>query len=531
MKTSPFRLFPVLFLIPSLAFSASVAGKVRAALGECERQKAKQVKWSPLVVGTSIFQTDRLRTGAESEIIFGLPDGSTVSIAENAEVEIERLLEPDGKGSFDTRLNVEDGFVKFAIKKQKKQSKFRFKTGTHTASIRGTDGFVGAGGGNFFASLSTGKLDVEKGDAAPEASIGAGETVLGGDSLVTLKLASSGNPKLASRLVEIMKSGKALDEMVKDVKAADASVQEEMKKAAVESLPENGFTLDAESAEVCEAGLTISGNYRTADPNAKLVVKLGKTFTSSNLVAVADGAPHAFVQNIPVNDANGLWTETEAQVVFTSAKAKDTKRVAVSVNASCAGVNQVAPQIQFVSYDSVACKAQLSVGGMQGDEALLALSVDGSSTSEETVSKNGQKTMKLEPGVHEYVYTATDLAKNVATAKKSMGCYPVQRFVVEVFGEPNEKLLVPPPPMEIADRIGKSLQFKIKNPENDPQFLYRVTVRQNGKVILQETLSQIQSLDYDIPVELVRGAKNKFDIEVIHKSGFKAKAVKRFEVR
>lgn len=530
MKTSPFRLLPVLFLIPSLAFSASVAGKVRAALGECERQKAKQVKWSPLVVGASIFQTDRLRTGAESEIIFGLPDGSTVSIAENAEVEIERLLEPDGKGSFDTRLNVEDGFVKFAIKKQKKQSKFRFKTGVHTASIRGTDGFVG-GGENFFASLSTGKLDVQTGEDGPASSIGAGETIFGKDSLVTLKLASSGNPKLARRLVAIMKSGKALDEMVKDVKAADASVQEEMKKAAVESLPENGFTLDAESAEVCEAGLTVSGNYRTADPNAKLVVKLGKTFTSSNLVAVADGAPHAFVQNIPVNDANGLWTETEAQVVFTSAKAKDTKKVAVGVNASCAGVNLVAPQIQFVSYDSVACKARLSVGGMQGDEALLALSVDGSATSEETVSKNGQKTVKLVPGVHEYVYTATDLAKNVATAKKSMGCYPVQRFVVEVFGEPNENLLVPPPPMGIADRIGKTLQFKIKNPENDPQFLYRVTVRQNGKVILQETLSQIQSLDYDIPVELVRGAKNKFDIEVIHKSGFKAKAVKRFEVR
>lgn len=530
MKTSPFRLLPVLFLIPSLVFSASVAGKVRAALGECERQKAKQVKWSPLVVGASIFQTDRLRTGAESEIIFGLPDGSTVSIAENAEVEIERLLEPDGKGSFDTRLNVEDGFVKFAIKKQKKQSKFRFKTGVHTASIRGTDGFVG-GGENFFASLSTGKLDVQTGEDGPASSIGAGETIFGKDSLVTLKLASSGNPKLARRLVAIMKSGKALDEMVKDVKAADASVQEEMKKAAVESLPENGFTLDAESAEVCEAGLTVSGNYRTADPNAKLVVKLGKTFTSSNLVAVADGAPHAFVQNIPVNDANGLWTETEAQVVFTSAKAKDTKKVAVGVNASCAGVNQVAPQIQFVSYDSVACKAQLSVGGMQGDEALLALSVDGSATSEETVSKNGQKTVQLVPGVHEYVYTATDLAKNVATAKKSMGCYPVQRFVVEVFGEPNENLLVPPPPMGIADRIGKTLQFKIKNPENDPQFLYRVTVRQNGKVILQETLSQIQSLDYDIPVELVRGAKNKFDIEVIHKSGSKAKAVKRFEVR
>ena len=530
MKASPFCLFPVLFLIPSLAFSAPVAGKVRAALGECERQKAKQVKWSPLVVGASIFQTDRLRTGAESEIIFGLPDGSTVSIAENAEVEIERLLEPDGKGSFDTRLNVEDGFVKFAIKKQKKQSKFRFKTGTHTASIRGTEGFVG-GGENFFASLSTGKLEVQAGEEGPASAIGAGETIFGKDSLVTLKLASSGNPKFANRLLQIMKSGKSLDEIVKDVKAADVSVQEEIKKNAVESLPENGFTLETgDVVEVCDGGLVVSGNYRTSDPNAKLVVKMGKSYVSENLVAVADGAQHAFVHNVPVNDVNGLWTETVAVVQFTSGKIRDSKNIAVNVNAACPGVNQIAPQLQLVSYDSVACRAQVSVGGMQGDAGALSMAVDGTPASEVAVTKNMQQAFKLTSGVHEYEFAAKDQAGKEAVVKKMMGCFPVQRFNVDVFGGSREKLLVPPPPMGIQDRIAKTLQFKIRSPENDPQFLYRVTVKQNGKVILQETLSQIQTLDYEVPVELVRDGRNKFDIEVIHKSGFKVKANKQFEV-
>ena len=55
-------------------------------------------------------------------------------------------------------------------------------------------------------------------------------------------------------------------------------------------------------------------------------------------------------------------------------------------------------------------------------------------------------------------------------------------------------------------------------------------MRQNGKVILQERLSQIQNLDYQIPVELNRGVRNRFDIEVIHKSGFVVKTFKAYGV-
>ena len=48
-----------------------------------------------------------------------------------------------------------------------------------------------------------------------------------------------------------------------------------------------------------------------------------------------------------------------------------------------------------------------------------------------------------------------------------------------------EILKVPPPPEDIEDRITRTLQFRIRIPENDPEYLNKVTVRFNGKIILQ----------------------------------------------
>ena len=90
---------------------------------------------------------------------------------------------------------------------------------------------------------------------------------------------------------------------------------------------------------------------------------------------------------------------------------------------------------------------------------------------------------------------------------------------------------VPPPPKDVADRIMQSLQFRIRVPDNNPENLYKVVVKQNGKVVLQELLSQIHSLDYQIPLELSRGGVNHIDVEVTHKSGYTAKAKKVYEVR
>ena len=99
-----------------------------------------------------------------------------------------------------------------------------------------------------------------------------------------------------------------------------------------------------------------------------------------------------------------------------------------------------------------------------------------------------------------------------------------------MFGNKNVRLQIPPAPPETENVIMQTLQFQIRVPENDPIVLNKVTVRQNGKVLLQERLSQIQNLDYQIPVELKRGIKNRFDIEVVHKSGYVVKTSKVYEV-
>lgn len=148
-----FRLAVAVALLPAMAFSAPAVGKVRSALGAVDRIKIKQSEWSALRVGAHVYQSDRVRTGVESEVIFGLPDGSSITIAENAEVEMTNLLEPNNEGGFETRLDIKKGHLNFAVPKLlKDKSKFIFKTGTATASIRGTEGYIG-GEGVFFAGL------------------------------------------------------------------------------------------------------------------------------------------------------------------------------------------------------------------------------------------------------------------------------------------------------------------------------------------------------------------------------------------
>lgn len=529
------RSIAVISLIPALAFSAPAAGKVRSAMGAVDRQKIKQTDWSALRVGAYIYQSDKVRTGNESEVIFGLPDGSSITIAENAEVELSNLLEPNDQGGFETKLDIKKGHVNFAVRKlQQKNSKFIFKTGTATASIRGTEGYIG-GEGTFFAGLKTGKLEIIPEGKTTPVAITAGETIFGKDSLVVLKLPSSGHPKFAKKLQAILAdTTRSLDVMVAGIQQADSDFQKELKteeESAASSLPENGFVLTTVSPfEVCEQGLVVEGFYRTSDPNASLTINVGKGYQSSNLVQLADGVAHSFMQKIAMSDENGLWTAEKATVAFSGAGVSDSKNIDISVNKVCSDVNRKAPSIVLASYDSLRCAANISIGDMQNDGGIFTIEMDGAPLSEEAITRNTQQRVKLKPGSHEYVMRAEDQAGNKIEVSKQMGCYPMKRFNIDVAGPARQVLKVPRPPRDIPDLIQQTLVFKIKIPENNPEFLHKVVVKQNGKIILQETLSQIQSLDYQQPIQLTRGAANRVEIEVTHKSGFKAKAKKVYEV-
>ena len=188
------------------------------------------------------------------------------------------------------------------------------------------------------------------------------------------------------------------------------------------------------------------------------------------------------------------------------------------------------PQIKYSSYDSLRCVANVTVSDVQkGTEVRVSAVMDGTPISEVSVKRNMPKHLALRSGVHEYEFVVeNDAGRN--SVKKTLGCYPMKPFSVKVFGKKYEFLPIPPAPPGAEDVIMQTLQFQIRVPEYDPSFLNKVTVRQDGKVILQERLSQIQNLDYQIPVELKRDHKNRFDIEVIHKSGFAVKTTKVYEV-
>ncbi|WP_407456321.1 FecR domain-containing protein [Fibrobacter sp.] len=522
-------------VLPAMLFAAPAVGKVRMTLGDVTRWKAKLDNWQELHPGAKLYQSDKVRTGEESEVVFGFPDGSSISIAEKTEVELVNLFEPNDEGGFETQIDINKGFLNFAVHKLKdKKSKFIFKTGTATASIRGTEGYIG-GEGVFFAGLKTGKLEITPKGSSKPVSIIAGETTFGTDSLVVVKLVSSGNARFARTLEKILsaksKSVKVLqDEILKADTVFQEQLKEEEKKAAAQ-LPENGFILKTESPiEICENGFTVEGSYRTSDESAALVVKVGG-YTSGNLIRSSDGKAHSFAEKIVVNDETGLWTADKAVVEFKSASATNSKTIELQVNKACSEVNTKAPTISIATYDSLRCIANVSVGEMQNDAGIFVVQADGSQILEETVTKNVQKRVKLQKGRHEYVLRIEDQAGNLAEISKIMGCYPNKHFTVEVFGAAREVLKVPPPPKDVLDRILQTLQFRIRIPENNPEYLYKVTVRQNGKVILQESLSQIHSLDYQIPVTLLRGGKNRFDIEVVHKSGYVSKGKKDYEVR
>jgi len=281
--------------------------------------------------------------------------------------------------------------------------------------------------------------------------------------------------------------------------------------------PDNGDSL------TIGAGQTALGREKFAVLNLK---SSGDTTFAKTLVALLADSTLSFDElTAAVVKADSAYQDSIASNK-TSAEAPVQKEEKVEEQASL-----TIPQIKYSSYDSLRCVANVSVSEIQqGTEARLSALMDGTPISEIAVKRNMPKRVSLRSGVHEYEFVVENSAGH-SSVKKTLGCYPMKSFSVKVFGGKHVTLTIPPPPPEVEDVITQTLQFQIRLPENDPSFLNRVTVRQNGKVILQERLSQIQNLDYQIPVELKRAHKNRFDIEVIHKSGYAVKTFKVYEVR
>ena len=235
----------------------------------------------------------------------------------------------------------------------------------------------------------------------------------------------------------------------------------------------------------------------------------------------------AKVLNKLIADTTKSLEDLEAAVVAADKAYQESLQVSEQGKAEQATPDAATvPQIAYSSYDSLRCVANVAVSGVQkGSEVRLSAVMEGTPISEIEVKRNMPKRIALRSGIHEYEFVVENKAGR-NSVKQTLGCFPKKPFSVKVFGPQTVQMPIPPAPPEAADVITQTLQFQIRVPENDPIVLNKVRVTQNGKVILQERLSQIQNLDYQIPVELKRGIKNRFDIEVVHKSGYTVKTYK-----
>ena len=194
----------LLAVLVSISFAAkSASGKFRYAVGDVflhrngEKQVVKSSEPTKLKQAKNVREGDDIETLLESEVIVALPDGSSFNVQENTIVAITKLSFDDGENNFVTEIK--KGKMSFDVQKQaNSKSNFKFKTGTATAAIRGTEGFIGVSKGNkAVASLIQGLLDFSDANSSKSVSIKGGQTVISTeDDFIVMDLSTSGNPKL-----------------------------------------------------------------------------------------------------------------------------------------------------------------------------------------------------------------------------------------------------------------------------------------------------------------------------------------------
>lgn len=165
-----------LLLVPAFATSPSSSiGKVRYTLGEVTVQKKAKNNWNPLRIGLKVREKDLIRTLVESEAGIALSDGSSITIEENTTILFENAVNKQSKNT--QTVEIRTGRVFFDVQKQKEGNQFQFKTGTATAAIRGTNGFIEGSDTGTIVSLETGKMLVTD-SSGQSLEVNAGETLI-----------------------------------------------------------------------------------------------------------------------------------------------------------------------------------------------------------------------------------------------------------------------------------------------------------------------------------------------------------------
>jgi FecR protein len=137
-------LIPLALAVPALAQQAPPSAELKRVIGRVEILRKGQTQWIPAVIGTRLVEGDDIRafSGAQAEL--GMPDASTVQLAENSRLLMTKLEYDQQQQSRFVLLHLVVGKVRAAIAQsaitlvRARQSNFGISTPTAVAAARGT---------------------------------------------------------------------------------------------------------------------------------------------------------------------------------------------------------------------------------------------------------------------------------------------------------------------------------------------------------------------------------------------------------
>ena len=129
------KIIYITLILSSLLFSSEVA-IVTKNNGDTKYKKENSKRFTNKInSGLELFNNDLLVTGNNGFIMFAyLDDGSLIKVHKDSEVLVDGTL---NNNTINKQVIVNDGFIKFDIKKQK-QNEFKVVTPTSVASVKGT---------------------------------------------------------------------------------------------------------------------------------------------------------------------------------------------------------------------------------------------------------------------------------------------------------------------------------------------------------------------------------------------------------
>lgn len=137
-------LLPLVLANPAHAQQAPASAELKRVIGRVEILRKGQTQWIPAVIGAQVVEGDDLRSFAGAEAELGMPDKSTVLLAENSRLLMTKIEYDRQNQSRLVLLHLVVGKVRAAIAQtaitlvRARQSNFGISTPTAVAAARGT---------------------------------------------------------------------------------------------------------------------------------------------------------------------------------------------------------------------------------------------------------------------------------------------------------------------------------------------------------------------------------------------------------